>query len=76
MQTRSRLILALRKIEQVYGDDHVEIVACPECHLAVRVVETAVSAPREWAGKQAGAEFGAVYMGDCVCGATVVVGED
>lgn len=76
MQTKSRVTLALRPVEPTDGHPPAEIVACPECHLAVIAVETEVTAPPEWKGRQGGVAFGAVYIGECVCGATVVMAED
>ncbi len=76
MLTKSRVTLALRPVRPTDGHEPAEIVACPECHLAVRAVETAVTAPREWTAQQGGVAFGAVYIGECVCGATVVMAED
>ena len=76
MQTKNRVTLALRPIHPTDGPQPFEIASCPECNRAVRVYETAVTAPLEWRDQRGGGQFGAVYIGECVCGAMVVMAED
>ena len=72
MEKRTRLTLSLRRARPM----KYEVVPCPECKQSVAVYQAEVSAPEAYAGRQGGEQLDAVYIGECPCGATVVMAEE